>query len=45
LPDGSHWIADEFTGPSADVGALVAERMTAAGARELLAQAEEMVAA
>jgi hydroxymethylbilane synthase len=42
LPDGSHWIADELTGPADTVGATMAERMTAAGARELLAQAEEM---
>jgi hydroxymethylbilane synthase len=45
LPDGSQWIADELTGPSAEVGAHVAERMTAAGARELLEQAERMAAA
>jgi len=42
LPDGSHWIEDELTGPAADVGAAVSERMTKAGARELLDQAEEM---
>jgi hydroxymethylbilane synthase len=45
LPDGSHWIADELTGPAEHVGAQLAERMLAAGARELLAQAEEMAAA
>jgi len=45
LPDGSHWIADELTGPAEHIGAQVAERMLAAGARELLAQAEEMAAA
>lgn len=44
LPDGSHWIADELTGPAQQVGAAVAERMIAAGARELLAQAEKMAA-
>jgi len=44
LPDGSHWIADELTGPSTDVGAQVAERMTRAGASGLLEQAEEMAA-
>ncbi len=44
LPDGSHWIADELTGPAAQVAATVAERMTAAGARELLEQAERMAA-
>lgn len=42
LPDGSHWIQDELTGEASAVAALAAERMTAAGARELLAQAEEM---
>ena len=42
LPDGSHWIADKLTGPSTSVGAQMAERMTRAGARELLEQAEEM---
>ena len=45
LPDGSHWIADELTGPSDGVGALTAERMIAAGARELLGEAERMAAA
>ncbi|HEX3618071.1 MAG TPA: hydroxymethylbilane synthase [Solirubrobacteraceae bacterium] len=45
LPDGSHWISDELTASFDQVGELVAERMTAAGARELLAQAEEMAAA
>jgi hydroxymethylbilane synthase len=45
LPDGSLWIADEVTGPADTVGALAADRMTAAGARELLAQAEEMATA
>jgi hydroxymethylbilane synthase len=42
LPDGSHWIADELTGPAAQIAATLAERMTAAGARELLEQAERM---
>ena len=45
LPDGSHWIADELTGSAEHIGAQVAERMLAAGARELLVQAEEMAAA
>ena len=45
LPDGSHWIADELTGPAARVAADVAERMRAAGASELLERAEEMAAA
>lgn len=47
LPDGSAWLADELLGGFYDPTALgqrVAERMTAAGARELLAQAEEMAA-
>jgi hydroxymethylbilane synthase len=44
LPDGSHWIQDELTAPHDQVGAQTAERMTAAGARELLKQAERMAA-
>ena len=44
LPDGSHWIQDELTGDAAGVAASVAERMLAAGARELLQQAEELAA-
>jgi hydroxymethylbilane synthase len=43
LPDGSHWIRDELEGDAAEPAALglaVAERLDAAGARELLAQAE-----
>jgi hydroxymethylbilane synthase len=36
LPDGSHWIADELSGPFNDLGAKMAERMLAAGAGELL---------
>ncbi len=45
LPDGSAWVADELLGGFYDPAALggrVAERMSAAGARELLAQAQEM---
>jgi hydroxymethylbilane synthase len=45
LPDGSTWIADELLGgfyDPAELGARVAERMSAVGARELLAQAQEM---
>jgi hydroxymethylbilane synthase len=48
LPDGSHWIRDELDGPSADpaaLGAEVAERLSAAGAAELLAAAELAAAA
>jgi hydroxymethylbilane synthase len=43
LPDGSHWIRDELDGDPAEPSALgteVADRLTAAGARELLAEAE-----
>jgi hydroxymethylbilane synthase len=45
LPDGSAWLRDEMTGEPATVGALCAQRMQAAGATELLAQAEREVAA
>jgi hydroxymethylbilane synthase len=43
LPDGSHWIRDELDGEAADpagLGREVAARLEAAGAAELLAQAE-----
>ncbi|MEA2360950.1 MAG: hydroxymethylbilane synthase [Thermoleophilaceae bacterium] len=43
LPDGSHWIRDELAGDAGEPAALgrgVAERLEAAGARELLEQAE-----
>jgi hydroxymethylbilane synthase len=39
LPDGSEWLRDAVTGPEAEVGAICAERMLAAGARELLDRA------
>jgi porphobilinogen deaminase len=45
LPDGSHWIADELEGAASDPRSLAAalcERLRAAGACELLAEAEEM---
>jgi hydroxymethylbilane synthase len=45
LPDGSAWVADELLGGFYDpteLGARMAERMSAAGARELLASAREM---
>jgi hydroxymethylbilane synthase len=45
LPDGSTWIRDALEGPAADPAALgreVAERMLAAGAAELLAEAERL---
>src|SRR4029077_7601770 len=44
LPDGSYWIHDELTGNAAGVAASMAERMIAAGARELLQQADELAA-
>jgi hydroxymethylbilane synthase len=43
LPDGSTWIRDGLSGPAADPGSLgqeVAERLLAAGAAEVLAEAE-----
>jgi hydroxymethylbilane synthase len=43
LPDGSHWIRDELDGDLAEPAALgtaVAQRLEAAGARELLEEAE-----
>ena len=45
LPDGSAWVADELLGgfyDSAALGRRVAERLSAAGASELLARAEEI---
>lgn len=49
LPDGSHWIRDELEMPFGDAASLlglhVAERLRAAGAAELLAEAERAVAA
>ena len=44
LPDGSAWIADSLRGPSPGLGRLVAERLRAAGADELLARAEREAA-
>jgi hydroxymethylbilane synthase len=41
LPDGSEWISDRLAGAAPQVGRLVAERMLAAGAGELLARAAE----
>jgi hydroxymethylbilane synthase len=43
LPDGSHWIRDELDGDGAEpatLGRAVAGRLEAAGARELLDEAE-----
>jgi len=45
LPDGSAWLRDEVTGDPDEVGRACAERMLAAGAAELLRQAEAEVAA
>jgi len=48
LPDGSRWIRDDLDGDAGDpsaLGAAVGERMLAAGAAELLAEAERAVAA
>ena len=49
LPDGSRWIRDELELPhpqgAATIGHRVAERLRAAGADELLAEAERLVAA
>jgi hydroxymethylbilane synthase len=45
LPDGSAWIADELLGGFYDpqeLGRRVAERMSAAGAEDLLRRAQEM---
>jgi hydroxymethylbilane synthase len=39
LPDGSAWLRDEVRAPASDVGAMCAERMLAAGAAGLLAEA------
>ena len=47
LPDGSHWIRDDLAGDASDPAALgsgVAARLEAAGARELLAEAERAAA-
>jgi hydroxymethylbilane synthase len=47
LPDGSHWIRDALeadAGEPADAGRVVAERMIAAGAAELLTEAERAAA-
>jgi hydroxymethylbilane synthase len=48
LPDGSRWIRDELEGDAADasgLGEVVGERLRAAGAAELLAEAERALAA
>jgi hydroxymethylbilane synthase len=48
LPDGSRWIRDQFNGAARDpygLGVDVGDRMLAAGAAELLAEAERAVTA
>jgi hydroxymethylbilane synthase len=45
LPDGSAWLRDEVSGGADAVGAECARRMLAAGAGELLAQAERELSA
>jgi hydroxymethylbilane synthase len=45
LPDGSAWCADVLRGAADGLGARVAERMLAAGAGELLRQAERELTA
>ena len=42
LPDGSAWLADEVRAPAALAGGECATRMLAAGAAELLGQAERL---
>ena len=45
LPDGAEWLRDEVSGSADEVGMRCAERMLAAGARELLDRAERQVLA
>lgn len=45
LPDGSAWVSDRLRGAADAVGSIVAERLAAAGARELLRRAEQEHAA
>jgi len=45
LPDGSQWISDRLRGSPDGLGAAVAERMLAAGAGELLREAQRGLAA
>jgi len=47
LPDGSQWVLDEHHAPAErpeDAGRALAERMAAAGARDVLREAEAMAA-
>ena len=46
LPDGREWLRDRVTADSTHpegAGRLLAERMSSAGARELLERSEELV--
>ena len=45
LPDGSAWLTDRVVGAAEQIGARAAERMLAAGAAALLAQAERELTA
>ncbi|HET9102318.1 MAG TPA: hydroxymethylbilane synthase [Solirubrobacteraceae bacterium] len=45
LPDGSAWLTDRVTGAPAQAGRECAERMLAAGAGDLLTEAERQVVA
>jgi hydroxymethylbilane synthase len=45
LPDGSAWLSDRVSGPADGLGAHVAQRLFATGARELLRAAERELAA
>lgn len=44
LPDGSAWLRDAVTLPAQDAGQSCAERMLAAGAGDLLREAEQVLA-
>ena len=47
LPDGSQWVLDEHRAPAGDpeaAGLALAQRMAAAGARDVLREAEAMAA-
>jgi hydroxymethylbilane synthase len=42
LPDGSEWVSDRLRAAADGIGRVVAERMLAAGAGELLRRAERV---
>jgi hydroxymethylbilane synthase len=44
LPDGSAWLRDRVSGDPEGLGAIAAERMLSAGAKELLLEAERSLA-